>query len=78
MTSTKARHILDGLGGVANVTDIEPCITRLRVEVDDSALVDETRLKDAGAFGIVRTGRIIQVIVGPEADELAVEIDGLR
>jgi PTS system N-acetylglucosamine-specific IIB component len=78
MTVSKAQHIFDALGGAANVTDLEPCITRLRVEVNDVALIDEDRLKEAGALGVVRTGRIIQVIVGPEADDLAVEIDALR
>jgi len=75
---TKAQQILDGLGGHANVSAVEPCITRLRVEVVDAALVDEAALKAAGAFGIVRSGRVIQVVVGPEADDLALDIDRLR
>ncbi|MCL3860333.1 glucose PTS transporter subunit EIIB [Actinotalea sp. K2] len=75
---SKAEQILAALGGDANVLDLEPCITRLRVEVTDPALVDEDSLKSSGAFGVVRSGRVVQVIVGPEADNLAVEIDGLR
>lgn len=75
---TKAEQILTALGGQANVVDVEPCITRLRVEVTDAALVDDAALKSSGAFGVVRSGRIVQVIVGPEADSLAVELDQLR
>lgn len=73
---SKAEDILSALGGTANVVELEPCITRLRVQVSDPQLVDETGLKNSGAFGVVRSGRIIQVIVGPEADNLAAELDG--
>ncbi len=73
----KAEQILAALGGRPNVVDLEPCITRLRVEVNDPAQVDDAALKASGAFGVVRSGRIVQVIVGPEADSLAVELDRL-
>lgn len=75
---SKAEQILAALGGSSNVVDLEPCITRLRVEVADPTLVDEAGLKDTGAFGVVRSGRVVQVIVGPEADVLAAELDQLR
>ena len=75
---SKAEQILAALGGDANVVDLEPCITRLRVEVSDAHLVDEVALKASGAFGVVRSGRIVQVIVGPEADTLASDIEDLR
>ena len=74
---SKADNILAALGGTTNVVELEACITRLRVQVTDPSLVDEPRLKQSGAFGVVRSGRIVQVIVGPEADNLAVEMDGL-
>jgi PTS system N-acetylglucosamine-specific IIB component len=74
---SKADNILAALGGTTNVVELEPCITRLRVEVTDPSLVDEPGLKQSGAFGVVRSGRVVQVIVGPEADNLAAEMDGL-
>ena len=43
---SKAEKILTALGGGSNVVDLEPCITRLRVEVTDPALVDEAKLKE--------------------------------
>jgi PTS system N-acetylglucosamine-specific IIB component len=46
--------------------------------VSDPSLVDESGLKSSGAFGVVRSGRVVQVIVGPEADSLAAELDTLR
>ncbi|WP_372593151.1 glucose PTS transporter subunit EIIB [Actinotalea sp.] len=75
---TKAQEILDALGGEGNVVDLEPCITRLRVELQDPSLVDETALKATGAFGVVRSGKVVQVVVGPEADTLAADIEDLR
>lgn len=75
---SKAEQILAALGGDANVVDLEPCITRLRVELADPSLLDEAALKATGAFGVVRSGRVVQVVVGPEADALAADIQGLR
>ncbi|WP_099332704.1 PTS transporter subunit EIIB [Actinomyces minihominis] len=72
---SQAQDIVTGLGGIENIETIEPCITRLRVEVVDSALVDEAALKNAGAFGVVQVGDTVQVVVGPIADNLADEIN---
>ncbi|MDR2930517.1 MAG: PTS glucose/sucrose transporter subunit IIB [Propionibacteriaceae bacterium] len=74
----KADVILAGLGGSDNIVEIEPCITRLRVVVNDPGLVNDAVLKSAGTFGIVRSGSAIQVVVGPEADTLAEDIEDLR
>ena len=75
---TKAEQILRGLGGDANVVDLEACITRLRVEVEDPALVDDAALTAAGAIAVVRSGDAIQVVVGPDADNIASDIEDLR
>ncbi|WP_308189696.1 PTS glucose/sucrose transporter subunit IIB [Nocardioides sp. cx-169] len=75
--SSKAEQILAGLGGADNVVEIEPCITRLRTEVNDASLVDEKALKAAGAHGVMQSGTVVQVVVGPEADNLADDIEDL-
>ncbi|HWH00800.1 MAG TPA: PTS glucose/sucrose transporter subunit IIB [Pilimelia sp.] len=75
--SSKAERIVAGLGGADNIVEIEPCITRLRTEVSDESLVDEAALRAAGAHGVLRAGTIVQVIVGPEADTLASDIEDL-
>ena len=51
-----AENILAALGGAENVIVIEPCITRLRAEVEDPRLIDEHALKAAGAHGVLRSG----------------------
>jgi PTS system N-acetylglucosamine-specific IIB component len=73
--SSKAEQILAGLGGSGNIVEIEACITRLRTVVKDAALVNEAALKAAGAHGLFRSGTVIQVVVGPEADNLAEDIE---
>ena len=75
--SSTAEKIVSGLGGRDNISDLEPCITRLRVEAEDQEKVDEDALRAAGAFGVVRSGRVVQVVVGPTADDLASEIAAL-
>mgnify|MGYP002753930369 FL=1 len=75
--SSTAEKIVSGLGGRDNISDLEPCITRLRVEVEDQEKVDDDALRAAGAFGVIRSGRVVQVVVGPTADDLASEIAAL-
>lgn len=73
----QAEQIVAGLGGTANIVEVEACITRLRTELADVSLLDEKLLKDAGAHGVMRTGSMVQVVVGPEADVLASDIEDL-
>jgi len=74
---SKAEDIIAGLGGIDNIDEVEGCITRLRTEVADPSLVDQAALKKAGAIAVVAIGTGVQVIVGPDADNLAQEIEDL-
>lgn len=74
---SNAEQILTALGGSDNVVEIEPCITRLRTEVKDASLVDEAALKAAGAHGVMASGTVIHVVVGPNADTIAEDIEDL-
>jgi PTS system N-acetylglucosamine-specific IIB component len=74
---TQAEQIVAGLGGRANIVEVEACITRLRTELADSSLVNEQALKDAGVHGVMRAGAVVQVVVGPEADIIAGDIEEL-
>lgn len=58
--------ILKGLGGKANLSDVDCCATRLRVTVIDSALVNDGLLKQSGASGVIHKGNGVQVIYGPQ------------
>ena len=55
-----------------NITSLDYCITRLRVEVKDSALTDESKLLAAGANGVIRSGKTgIQVIIGMKSQSVS-------
>jgi len=77
MADDRPEKILAALGGAENVIEIEGCITRLRCELEDVSVVDEPALKAAGAMGVVKMGSAVQVIVGPEADTIASDIEDL-
>ncbi|MCF8572077.1 glucose PTS transporter subunit IIA [Gordonia sp. HY002] len=60
-----AVKFIDALGGKSNITELDNCATRLRMEVADTSVVDEPALKRAGAAGTIRPGgKSVQVIYG--------------
>lgn len=61
-----SRLICEGLGGKANISDVDCCATRLRCTVNDAALVKEDVLRASGASGVVKKGYGVQVIYGPK------------
>ena len=65
--TSMAQIILEGVGGKENLTSIDHCITRLRLEVKDRLLVDEKKIKSSGAAGVIRPGKYsVQVVIGPK------------
>ena len=73
-----AKIVLEGVGGAANVTSIDNCITRLRLEIKDYTLVDEKKIKSAGVAGVIRPSKTaVQVIVGTKVQFVADEFKKL-
>lgn len=73
-----AAAILEGVGGKANVTGVDNCITRLRLEIKDQALVNEKKIKAAGVAGVIRPGKnSVQVIIGTKVQFVADEFKKL-
>ena len=73
-----ASVILEGVGGKDNVDSIDNCITRLRLEVKDTTLVDEKKIKSAGVAGVIRPGKTsVQVVVGTKVQFVADEFKRL-
>ncbi|MEH3105275.1 MAG: N-acetylglucosamine-specific PTS transporter subunit IIBC [Sphingomonas phyllosphaerae] len=63
------------LGGAANLVEVGACTTRLRLNVRDQQAVDDAALKALGARGLIRPSpTALQVVLGPIADVVAVEI----
>jgi N-acetylglucosamine PTS system EIICBA or EIICB component len=77
--ASMASTIYAGLGGAANVTSIDNCVTRLRVEVKDMKDVDQKKIKSTGVPGINVVGpQSIQVIVGTNVQFVADEMTKLH
>jgi PTS system N-acetylglucosamine-specific IIC component len=72
-----AENVLEALGGRENVESVEGCITRLRLFVGDPEIIDDARLKELGASGVVKRGRVAQVVMGTQSDRIAVRIERL-
>lgn len=73
-----ARIVLEGVGGKENVTSIDNCITRLRLEIKDYTQVDEAKIKSAGVAGVIRPSKTaVQVVVGTQVQFVADEFKKL-
>ena len=73
-----AAAILEGVGGKDNVTTIDNCITRLRLEIVDYTKVNDKAIKAAGAAGVIRPGKnSVQVIIGTQVQFVADEFKRL-
>lgn len=67
-----AHQYIRVLGGLDNITNIDACITRLRLTLKDPAIVKDVAIKALGASGVVRIGaNNLQVVLGPQAEIIA-------
>ena len=60
----KGALVIAGLGGKENVCAVGNCFTRLRVDVRDPALIQQTLLKESGGSSVLIKGNHVQVIYG--------------
>ncbi|NVD07025.1 PTS glucose transporter subunit IIBC [Vibrio sp. JPW-9-11-11] len=73
--SDMAGELVAAFGGKANITGLDACITRLRVSVAETADVDQAKLKQLGAAGVVVVSGGVQAIFGTKSDNLKTEMD---
>ncbi|ADO76241.1 N-acetylglucosamine-specific PTS transporter subunit IIBC [Halanaerobium praevalens] len=72
---TKAAQYIEALGGAENIERVDSCITRLRLEVKNSDNLDEAKLKELGASGVMKANKSnAQVVVGTKAELIAEQI----
>lgn len=70
-----AAMTINYLGGKENIVSVDYCITRLRVEVKDTSLVNEAAFKSLGSQGVIKVGKYgIQVIFGSKAQFIAGDV----
>lgn len=70
-----SRQIMMGLGGKANISDVDCCITRLRCTVHDASKVDQKLLRETGASGIICKGTGVQVVYGPRVSVIKSDLE---
>jgi N-acetylglucosamine PTS system EIICBA or EIICB component len=74
LPDTMAEKLIAAFGGRENLVNVDACITRLRMEVADTAKVDPERLKALGAAGVVEVGNSVQAVFGTQAEALKNDI----
>lgn len=70
-----ARKLVLAFGGRSNITKLDACITRLRVNVDDPKKVNAAELKALGAAGVLEVGNGVQAIFGTKAGNLMTDMN---
>ena len=70
-----SRQIMLGLGGKANISDVDCCITRLRCTVHDATKVDQQLLRETGASGVICKGQGVQVVYGPRVSNIKSDLE---
>ena len=67
-----AKTILEGCGGKENITSIDNCVTRLRLEVKDITVVNDKLIKSSGVSGVIKPGKTsVQIVVGTKVQFVA-------
>lgn len=73
--SAMAAKIILALGGKENIDTIDNCITRLRLDIKDTSIVNDKAIKEAGASGVIHMGKnAIQIVIGTKVQLVADEM----
>lgn len=70
-----SKKIINALGGLDNIVELDNCATRLRVTVKKLDIVKIDDLKSTGALNTIVRGKNLQVIYGPKINLIRTEID---
>ena len=74
-----ARGYYHAIGGRENIVEVDSCITRLRLTLKDSSLIDEAAIKRLGAAGVIKANqRNVQIVVGTHAELIADEMKKMK
>lgn len=77
--SEVARGYYNAIGGRENIVEVDSCITRLRLTLNDSSIIDESAIKRLGATGVIKANKKnVQIVVGTHAELIAEEMKKMR
>lgn len=70
--SIQAKKIYVALGGADNLTAVDNCTTRLRLQLKDTDKIDEAAIKRSGAVGLNKLDKVnLHIIIGTEVQFVA-------
>lgn len=75
--SDVAAKLIEALGGKSNILELESCITRLRILLNNPSALNEKAVKALGAVGVMKMGGAIQVVLGTHAERIEQEMKAL-
>ncbi|MEF3092408.1 glucose PTS transporter subunit EIIB [Raoultella sp. WB_B2P2-3] len=76
MEKQQVQSLISAFGGEENIVNVDACITRLRVTVNNLAVVDSQALQQLGALGVIILGQQVHAIFGKQSDTLRQLLDG--
>ena len=69
------QRLITALGGPENIREVDNCFTRLRVTVQDTALLDTSALLAMPHKGLVQEGQRLQLVCGLQAAQVRRAVD---
>ncbi len=74
-----ALNIIQAYGGIDNIKNVDACITKLRIQVADQSIVNESKLtNELGAMGVIKPSKqSVYSIYGARADLYKNEINDI-
>lgn len=72
----KANIVFEALGGEENITNVESCITRLRITLNDEKIINKQKLHEIGMENIIEKQNEIQLPFGTESNDIKALLDG--
>jgi PTS system, glucose-like IIB component len=68
-------NIINAFGGKDNIKNLDACITRLRVGLNDIKKADQNKIKSLGAAGIMIVGNNMQAVFGTRSVNIKTDIE---
>lgn len=73
-----SEQIIKNLGGKDNIKDLDACMTRLRITVNNPSMVSDSDVwKSLGATGSLIKENAVQIVYGPKADAIKTEMNNI-
>jgi glucose PTS system EIICB or EIICBA component len=70
-----AAKLVAAFGGAPNIKSLDACITRLRVELNDTSRASPEALRALGASGVMKVGGGMQAVFGTRSENLKTDMD---